>query len=176
MAKTKNKVTISSGLKKDLEKYTVSICKELANKTYEELEDAHQIGMSEFYADYSPIRYKRHYYNFMGKVYKKYYKNPHNKIIYGGIQFSPDFLDRIYRGKFRDDEGNKVVVDTTDLVYDLVFLQGRHGGINYGIPTSVPPIQFVEQRQKSIIRNINTFSIGAIRRANEGAYSYISPS
>ena len=172
----KNKVTIESGLKKDLQRYSVELCKALAHKVEDSLEEAHQIGMANFYTDYSPVVYHRHYYNFMDKVYKRYYKNPHNKTIRGGIEISPDYLYRIYTSNYKDENGNKITEDVTDLVFDLVYLQGRHGGFRFGaqIPTSIPPIQYVTERRRTIVNHIGLFSEDCFLKANEGAYTFIS--
>ena len=67
-----------------------------ATECREILSDAVQMAIWSFYADYTPVKYVRHYYNFLKNSYIKYYKNPHNKIIYGGVELSPDNMKDIY--------------------------------------------------------------------------------
>ena len=172
----KAKIIIEEGLKSELKQYCFEVCKSLAHKTEDTLEEAHQIGMARFYADYTPKKYKRHYINFYKNVYKRYYKNPHSSVVYGGIEVSNDYLERVYRGT----RGGQVI-DSTDIVYNLVYLQGKHGmAENWGKtpgPVTVPsPIDNVYMKRDEIIKNIGKFSKDCFIKANEGAYRYITPS
>jgi hypothetical protein len=173
MAKTK--VIIEKGLIKDIERYTLEVRKAVAHKVEDEMEKAHVEAMTRFYRDYTPVRYKRHYYNFNSNVYRRYYKNPHNKIIWGGIEISNEYLDRIYRGQL----AGQGVVDSTDIVFDLVYLQGMHGNFprkDTGVvPQSEPPIQILYKKRDDIVKNIQSFSRDCFGKAKGGAYNYISP-
>ena len=171
MAKTE--VIIEKGLIKDIEKYTLSVRKQLAHKVEDEMEKTHVEAMTRFYRDYTPIRYKRHYYNFNNNVYKRYYKNRHNGIIYGGIEVSKDYLERIYRGRIK----GIGAVDSTDIVFNLVYMNGMHGNFPLGASPQMDeaPIEILYKKRDDIVKNIQSFSRDCFGEAKGGAYNYISP-
>ena len=91
----KNKIDLS-GFKGQLEKYCRNVCRITAGQIRDELTEEAMYSIAAFYSDYSPIKYKRHYYNFMDRSYKKYYSNAHNTIYRGGVEFTPDSMADIY--------------------------------------------------------------------------------
>lgn len=80
------------GLSKDtlkyLEKQAQKIASDLAHEAQEKLTD-HYISLIDwFYVDRQPIAYDRTFglYN----SYKKFYKNSHGTIMYGGVEVTPE--------------------------------------------------------------------------------------
>lgn len=164
--KRKNKVHISANLKTDLDKFSVEVSKELAKLVRQEMLETAQDAITKFYMDYDPVRYKRHYYNFMENSFRGYYKNPHNQIIRGGIELTPYLLDDIY-GKRNH--------DVTNVVFNLVY-SGFHGNISatgYGqdIPRMSPnPMEIIQKKRKYIVENINLYKNNVFLKASGESY------
>jgi len=166
----KNKINISSELIKDLKKYTNSVCVSLASQVRDELNITAAKAIEDFYNHYrpknnEPLYYKRHYYNFRNNSFTKYYKNPHNSIVRGGVELTPYELDDLYRAD-------------TEYVFNLVYL-GYHGNVKM-FPhqvSNVPPIMepnpltIILNKRNDIIGNINHYKDNAIDRANKLLYS-----
>lgn len=80
------------GLTKDtlkyLEKQAQKKASELAHEAQEKLTNHYMSLIDWFYADYQPIEYLREFnlYN----SYRKFYKNSHSTIYYGGVEVTPD--------------------------------------------------------------------------------------
>lgn len=161
MAKN-NKVIISSQLLNDLKKYSEQVCVGMATFTRDDLTDMALHAMANFYMDYTPYFYKRHYYNFMDNSYMKYYKNPHGSIVYGGVELSPKNMDNIY-------------ADPVEEVFDMVYA-GFHGPAsikNDGVPRSEPPKEQIENYRDYIVTNIQKYRSHGFQRANSLSYSTI---
>lgn len=158
-------ISIDEGLFQDLDKYSKAIAKECAVSVRDELYFTMQSAMAYFYGQYSPIRYKRT--GNMGKSYKKYYRNPHGSIYYGGVQIDPGFIDHVYE------------IDK-ETVFDYVIFRGIHGYPNQKvggvpIPRMLPtPIDRVLQRKADIQSNLGTIVSFAKQYANSLSYQYLS--
>jgi len=170
--KRKNKVHITADLKTDLNKFSVEVSKELAKQVRQEMLETAQDAIARFYASYTPVRYKRHYYNFIKNSFRGYYKNPHNQIIRGGIELTPYLMDDIYSGtsKYKEAGGN-----ITDYVFNLVY-SGYHGNIpmlgNGGeAPRMEPsPLDLIINKRRYIVENIKTYKHGAFLKASGESY------
>lgn len=130
----KNKVEITAELKEDLQKVLTSACVGFATSARDDITEAAKQAIEDFYDDYDPVKYRRHYYNFRENSFEKYYKNPHGQIVRGGVIFTPNSLDDIYK------------LDAPS-VFSLVIEQGAHGGTGldkFPPPLSPPPLQIVE--------------------------------
>lgn len=159
------KISIDKGLLDDLDKYAKAIAKECAVSVRDELYFTMQSAMAYFYGSYTPIVYKRT--GNMDNSYKKYYKNPHGNIYYGGVQIDPAFIDDVYAlGK--------------ETVFDYVIFRGIHGypdqkvrGVP--IPRMLPtPIDRVLQRKADIQANLDTIVTFAKQYASSLSYQYLS--
>lgn len=164
----RNKIEIKDDLIRDLKNYSSAVCVSLASKVRDEMYKEAQMAIEEFYNDYDPLYYNRHYYNFRKNSFKKYYKNPHNSIIYGGIELTPSELDDIYRAD-------------TDYVFNLVYL-GYHGNVNmlpYNIfnipPTMEPtPLEILLDKRDFLVKHIDNYKKEAINKANNGSYNTLT--
>lgn len=150
MSKTDNIIHL---IEQDFELYKNSLGRNLAGQFRNELTLAATNAMGEFYGDYTPHKYKRHYYNFMEYAFRKYYSNPHNKIFRGGVELTPELLKDIY-------------VESPDTVFEDVFMGGYHGPNEYA-PKQMKksPLEMVYEKQKEIYKNPMPY----IERAKEKA-------
>lgn len=160
-----NKVNIEKELLDDLKKYASTVCVSLAGQVRDELYETARYAIDEFYNDYIPLSYRRHYYNFINKSLFKYYKNPHNSIIRGGVELSPDQMDDLYRAE-------------KEYVFDLVY-HGFHGNVE-ALPNSISnippvmnpsPLDILYDKRDYLINNINDYKDTAINKANSNSYS-----
>lgn len=162
----KNKVHILPELKSDLKDYSAEISRKLAKQVRQELLETAKEAISLFYLDYTPLRYHRHYYNFLEKSFRGYYKNPHNQIIRGGIELTPYLMDDIY---------GKQNHNVTDIVFNLVY-SGYHGNISatgYGQeiqPMKPNPIDIIYKKRRYIVENIQSFKKKVNLKPSEGSY------
>lgn len=160
----KTKVNISSGLVSDLKKYLKEVCVGCATYCRDELTSVAEQAINNFYADYSPIKYKRHYTNFQKNSFIKYYNNPHNQIIRGGVELTPNSVENVYYGA------------TGAQVFDFVYA-GYHGVSSaiYGNPSPMNPSprEEIEIAQLFLANGIDTLKRKGIERANGGGYQQI---
>ena len=162
----KNKVNIDNDLIKDLKAYATSVCTSLAGQVRDEMYKEAHFAIDEFYNDYEPIYYKRtpKHYNFKKNSFKKYYKNPHNSIVHGGIELTPDELDDLYRAD-------------KEYIFNLVYL-GHHGNVNMfphtinNIPPvmSPNPLNILLNKRDFLVKNIVDYKDKAIEKANSFSY------
>lgn len=157
-------------LAQEIEQYSKDISRELAIKTREELYKAADKAINYFYADYSPIYYRRHLpvTSNIKRSFRKYYANPHNTIFSGGIEMSSDWMNDLYRAD-------------TDYVATLVY-SGYHGNVLMlpQVITNVPPItnpspmmRILNTRDK-IQANISGIANGISKKLRETkGYKYI---
>lgn len=135
-----------SDVEKDLKKYTRNVLYNAAKQVQKELSEEATWAIANFYQDYSPKTYKRHYYNFMDNSFEEYYSNAHGNIYRGGIQFTIDEMDELY---------NYPVKNVFETVYD-----GWHGLPGEWSPTeqmSPTPMERILQKQQEIIDNQNKY-------------------
>lgn len=164
----KNKINIEKELVKDLKKYASTVCVSLASQVRDELYETARYAIEEFYNDYSPWNYRRHYYNFINKSFYKFYRNPHNSIIRGGIELSYEQMDDIYKAD-------------TDYVFDLVY-HGFHGNVGSFLHSisNIPPVMnptpldILYDKRDYLINNINNYTNIAIDKANKVSYNTLN--
>ena len=84
------------------------------------------------------------------KTFKKYYKNPHNTIYYGGIEITSDNMYDDYR-----DSKEKVLSS---------FLNGYHGRPSAGIESSILPYKHMLKFREQLINDLG--------RSNSALFSY----
>ena len=132
----------------EIEKYCQNVLRQTTADIRDELTQEAFDAIVAFYESYSPKIYRRHYFNFLEHSFKKYYKNPHNQIYYGGVQLTPETLRNCYQ-------------DDTREVFDTVY-SGYHGPANmigYGwesigetpMAFSIVPKQMVPSPRQRII-------------------------
>lgn len=128
-----------SGLKDYLEKYSKEVGRITAASIRDELTDTAFYAIVQFYEDYSPKSYHRHFYNFLEKSFRKYYSNAHGNIFRGGVEFTPQLMDDIYQSS----KGYSSA-QVTEQVFDTVYA-GFHGVASTQIypgdsPRYIPPV------------------------------------
>ena len=161
------KVTITPELKNDLKTYATAACVGLATYVRDAMYDEAKTAIAHFYADYEPIYYKRNYYNFEDNSFKKYYSNPHNSIVRGGVELTPDSLDNIYRADAK-------------YVFQLVYT-GHHGNVAafphdiYNVPpVTKAPIQMLLNKRAAIVNGIGSYKDVVMSAAAKKSYSTIN--
>lgn len=165
---TKFKLDFVNTLKQDLHMLSHSISSSLAHKISDEMAQEYQYVIDRFYSEYSPEYYRRHADRGMKpgleKTFKKYYKNPHNTIYYGGIEISSDNMYNDYH-------------DSEDKVLSS-FLNGYHGRPNAGIESSLLPykhmIKFKERLINELGRPNSALFTYATNKAKSLPYQLIS--
>lgn len=120
-------IKITDDLKKDLKKYGELFSVGIATQIRDELTARTAYAIEQFYRNYRPIYYNRHYDNFRKKSFRKFYKNPHGQLIRGGVELTPDRMDNIYQHGIDD-------------TFTDVFVLGYHG------PFQVYVSKYVENR------------------------------
>lgn len=160
----KTKVEISNTLVSDLKKYLKEICVGCATYCRDELTSVAEQAINNFYADYSPLKYKRHYTNFRNNSFIKYYNNPHNQIIRGGVELTPDMVEDIYKGL------------TGSQVFDFVYA-GYHG-VSSAIhgnpaPMNPSPREEIEIAQLFLANSVGALKKKGVERANKNGYQVI---
>lgn len=163
----KNKISITNELIQDLKTYGSAMCVSLATQTRDEMYEEAKYAIDAFYNDYKPLYYRRHYYNFEKNSFQKYYKNPHNSIVRGGVELTPFDLDNIYRAD-------------ASYVFELVY-SGQHGNVGAfphqinNIPRvmSPSPMEILLDKRDYIISNIDAYTGKAVENARKKTYSVI---
>jgi hypothetical protein len=163
----KNNVKINDELIGDLKKYASSVCVSLAGKVRDEMYEEAQLAIDTFYSHYDPLYYKRHEYNFKKNSFKKYYKNPHNSIVRGGVELTPYEMDDLYRAD-------------TEYIFNLVYL-GYHGNVNMlphkGSILNIPPVMepdpftILLNKRDYLVENIDKYKNEALNKAGKQQYS-----
>lgn len=159
------KITITDELKRDLKKYSTTVCVSLATQTRDEMHEEAKSAIDAFYNDYDPLYYKRHFYNFKSNSFKKYYKNPHGSIVRGGVELTPYNVGDIYRAD-------------AEYIFNLVYL-GYHGNVamfphqvsNIPHVMSPSPLEILLDKRDYIVDNIGNYTQQAITKANQNTYN-----
>lgn len=167
----KNKVIIDDGLKKELKDYLKNYSIGIGHQIEKELTDITKSSIELFYDDYSPISYKRHYYNFRKYSFKKYYDNKHGSIIRAGVELTPNRMFDIY-GNYNN--GTPV----TSYVFNLVY-SGFHGNETMMHPNSIvhkmspSPLEIIINQRDKILKNINKYKKYGTINSRKNKYQYI---
>lgn len=131
-------------LENDIRMLSHSLSSNLAHKISDEMAEEYEYVIERFYGEYKPEHYKRHsdrgLVPGLTKTYKKYYKNPHNVIYYGGIEISSDKMYNDYH-------------DSKDEVLES-FLEGYHGRPSARIESSLLPYQHMLNFREELITEL----------------------
>ena len=154
MRVTNFEMNFMDSLKSDVKMLKHGLSSSLAHKISDEMAQEYQYVIDKFYSEYDPEYYKRHSERGMRpgleKTFKKYYKNPHNSIYYGGIEITSDAMYDDYH-----DPKNKVLGS---------FLDGYHGRASAGIESSILPYKHMLKFRKQLINELG--------HSNSALFSY----
>ena len=141
-------------LSSDMKLMSHTVSSSLAHKISDEMAQEYQYVIDRFYNEYDPEYYVRHSERGMkpglNKTFKKYYKNPHNAIYYGGIEITSDNMYNDYR-----DSKEKVLSS---------FLSGYHGRPSAGIESSLLPYRHMLKFREQLVNEVE--------RPNSVLFSY----
>lgn len=141
---TEFKINFMNALTSDVSMLRHSLSSSLAHKISEEMAKEYQYVINRFYTEYTPHYYKRHASRGMVpglmKTFKKYYKNPHSSIYYGGIEINSDDMYKDYR-------------DSREQVLES-FLEGYHGRPSEGIESSILPYKHMLAFRQHLINEL----------------------
>ena len=141
---TKIKMDFMDALESDIKMLSHSLSSNLAHKISDEMAQEYQYVIDRFYSEYNPEHYKRHAERGivpgLNKTFKKYYKNPHNTIYYGGIEITSDRMYDDYH-------------DSKDVVLSS-FLNGYHGRPSVGIESSILPYKHMLKFRDQLINEL----------------------
>ena len=141
-------------LKGDVKMLSHALSSSLAHKISDEMAEEYQYVIERFYSEYDPEYYVRHSKRGMkpglNKTFKKYYKNPHNTIYYGGIEITSDNMYDDYR-----DPKEKVLSS---------FLAGYHGRPSAGIESSLLPYKHMLRFREQLVNELG--------RSDSALFSY----
>lgn len=144
----KAKIELAKTLTNDLRMFRSTWVKEAAIIARDELVETAKGAILDFYKDYTPTAYQRHYYNFLTKSFRPLYKNNHGVSYSGGIYITLEDLSQIY-------EADAMVVG--EQVY-----AGEHGHwetLNTDLPTPVmtpSPMEIILNKQREIEQDFST--------------------
>lgn len=150
IASKRNGFHLSDKAKKEIEKSAMLKAEKLARETKGKLRGYYVSLIATYYTDsFTPSNYKRTYNLY--KSAREYYKHDKkNKIIYGGVNISDDFMNN-----YRTRKGG--VFRAEHLLKKFVFNKegtwhggNWHGG--YGVPADVNIYDRVYAKQKQLIR------------------------
>ena len=164
MGKKNNvKVTITDGLKNDLKDFSKQLCSRAADFARETLTTAAYEAFERFYCDYAPFPsglytsyhfkyykptgnpfYYDRTYNILRNGIKGFKEDKHGKIIRGGVQINPDWLEDVYKDA------------TPQFVFETIYEDGWHGVPGNGVPNMSPT------PQEYLLRNYNSLCSRAI--------------
>lgn len=151
---TNFKMDFMDALKSDVKMLSHSLSSSLAHKISDEMAQEYQYVIDRFYSEYNPEHYRRHADRGMRpgleKTFKKYYKNPHNTIYYGGIEITSDNMYNDYH-----DSKEKVLSS---------FLNGYHGRPSANIESSLLPYKHMLKFRDRLINELG--------RSDSALFSY----
>jgi len=135
---------ILKDLNSDIKLMSHTVSSNLARKISDEMAQEYQYVIDRFYSEYNPEYYVRHSERGMNpglnKTFRKYYKNPHNTIYYGGIEITSDNMYDDYR-----DPKEKVLSS---------FLNGYHGRPSAGIESSILPYKHMLKFREQLVNEL----------------------
>ena len=159
---------IMSDLESDIKLMSHTISSDLAHQISDKMAEEYQYVIDRFYSEHDPKHYTRHADRGMTpglqKTFKKYYKNPHNTIYYGGIEISSDYMYNDYH-------------DSSEEVLSS-FLSGYHGREIAGIKSSLLPYKHMLKFRDKLLRDLksgnNALFLSAKNKATKLPYKMIS--
>ena len=155
------KVDVAQGLYSDLKKFATNYAKGMALEVKRILTDEAKTALDIFYGDYSPMVYSRTN-NLHDNSYEPYYSNAHGSIIRGGVKFSPDNMDEVYRAP-------------ASWVFSLGVGSGIHRLPGQGLSVTNPtPINYVEQKRDNLAGLTGMLSGAGESLARSDSYTYLT--
>ncbi len=186
-------------VKQDIRKYANNYMRHLATILGEEMVDATRDIIQEFYKDYDPVRYRRHYYNLENQSFRRYYSNRHGgRTHVCGVQFTPELMDDLYVA-----DTDQVLSSVLDGFHGLPYENGvdkktqkpwekpvgygyyNFGGYDYGHTEKVgqqrlaikrmspTPLELLEAKRDELVENIDKYSDQAMELALKDGYKFI---
>lgn len=153
------KMQFIEALEEDAKKLSHSISSSLAHQISDKMEQEYQYVIERFYSEYQPESYKRHsergYEPGLNKTFKKYYKNPHNTIYYGGIEIADDNMYDDYH-----DSPSSVLSS---------FLNGYHGRASAGIESFILPYKHMLKFRDSLANELKRSDSELLLKAKKHA-------
>ena len=141
---TNFKMDFMDALKNDVNMLSHALSSNLAHKISDEMAEEYQYVIERFYGEYSPEYYVRHSERGMmpglNKTFKKYYRNPHNTVYYGGIEITSENMYNDYH-----DSKEKVLSS---------FLDGYHGRPSAGVESSLLPYRHMLKYREQLINEL----------------------
>ena len=151
---TNVKMDFMDALKNDVSMLSHALSSSLAHKISDEMAEEYQYIIERFYSEYNPEYYVRHSERGMmpglNKTFKKYYKNPHNTVYYGGIEITSENMYNDYH-----DSKEKVLSS---------FLDGYHGRPSVSVESSLLPYKHMLKYREQLI--------GELGRPDSALFSY----
>lgn len=154
----KQKIIIPPEVIADLNKYAKNVAKNMAIAVKEDIAKRYVYLIDTFYTEYTPEYYVRVHglYN----SFKKFYKNLHNSVFYGGIEISDTkMLDDNYKAE-------KATVLAS-------FLSGYHGLVSLNIHFATEPEKDILDYRDEIYFNISRYNDNAIKKAQMENYKVL---
>lgn len=131
-----------------------------ARRIADELTETAESAINDFYS-WRPKMYHRN--GSAQKMFQRYYRNPHNSVYHGGVEFLPNIGS--YHANYLP--GNPSVMSR--YIFNLVYLQGRHGATedfpesvrayisNYPPMMITSPMKQVLKKRKEILSNFKSY-------------------
>ena len=147
-----------------LKKEVQERARKATSKIADELVLETKMALAYFYNSYKPTRYTHRQQSILSTGFKRYYKNPHNKIYYGGVELTPEANSGSYHANYYPDHRAIAPNYIADLIYE-----GRHGATemfpewvrahitNYPPQMSPSPRERIEEKLEKIKENISDY-------------------
>lgn len=173
-------VIIKDELKKELKDFAKQVCVGAASYVRDELTNRAYEVFERFYCDYAPAPYglgtdydwkfarpagtPKYYdrtYNVLRNGIEKFYEDKHGKIIRGGVEINPEWLEDNYD-------------ISPQFVFESIYEHGWHGPMGSGIPSMSPtPKQLLDRSYLSVYNNVDVAVGLGVNRAKKGSYSFL---
>lgn len=152
------KFILDNDTKREIENKARQKAKDLAKEARELMTQEYLSLISNFYREYTPKYYYRHFNNDyseqgilnsgMGHTFEKYYHNSHNRLYGGGIWIDAIRHDGTNRNMFDDYQGTQYQVLSS-------FLNGYHGVPTLGINGKYEIYNHMVQYRKELIKDFS---------------------
>lgn len=134
------------------------------SKIADELVLETKMALAYFYNSYHPTRYTHRQQSILSSGFKRYYKNPHNTIYYGGVELTPEANSGSYHANYYPDHRAIAPSYIANLIYE-----GRHGATemfpewvrahitNYPPKMSPTPRERLDKKIEEIGNNLDKY-------------------
>ena len=144
------KISISEQKLEQIKNVAREKAKKIAIEAREELTKEYLYTISQFYSEYEPVYYNRHFNNKydekslmgsgMGKTFYKYYKNSHNNLYTGGIIITDETMYHDY--------------STSSVNVLNYFMNGYHGHPSLGIYSHINTYEHMLKYKNLLINEL----------------------